>query len=298
MDFAQRTSSSPREAPAVSLTDPSTSRGEARIARGCEEIPLELTVFERPLRKVFVISREQIHLTDLVAPARALTDEIVSLTIDHVLDEGKRVSCRKHCDACCRYLVPVCLPEALQVSEEISRLTGDRRRKVLRSFESAARTIARTDPPELPECGEGDDEEACNATAAAGLWYARLDLPCPYLRSGLCRFYEARPLACREHFATCPPSQCSRDDQIDDQKIAPPVSVLEALADLTSQVEGLDAKSVMFPLAPIWAHENRHLANKTWDGRELLESLVSLLERQAGRVPAMISNDTAPSIAA
>jgi Fe-S-cluster containining protein len=113
-------------------------------------------------------------------------------------------------------------------------------------------------------------------------WYSGLDLPCPFLTDGTCAIYPFRPLACREHLAAgetieAPAtSACPAAGQVH-----PPTSVLEALAALTADLEGLPLESVMLPLATHWAQANRHCSRRTYPARKVLNRFAEVLLRQA-----------------
>ena len=113
-------------------------------------------------------------------------------------------------------------------------------------------------------------------------WYSGLDLPCPFLTDGTCAIYPFRPLACREHLAAgeaieAPAtSACPAAGQVH-----PPTSVLEALAALTADLEGLPLESVMLPLATHWAQANRRRGRQTYPARKVLNRFAEVLLRQA-----------------
>lgn len=87
-------------------------------------------------------------------------DELCSATHSQFEEE---ISCRPGCDACCRHL-SIFAVEGAALREALSALP----------------------PPEAAEL-----LEAASAATPEG--------PCPLLRNGLCRLYEARPIICRTH---------------------------------------------------------------------------------------------------
>src|SRR5438094_315440 len=59
----------------------------------------------------------QSTLLDLLPPARALAHAATAMAIDQIRSEGKGISCRAGCGACCRQLVAISMVEALSVAE-------------------------------------------------------------------------------------------------------------------------------------------------------------------------------------
>lgn len=116
--------------------------------------------------------------------------------------EGMKLSCTKGCDSCCHLLVLVPLPEAVAIAEHF---LSDQRRKLLipdvsrRCFEQITKI------PLQP-----GTTEAFGTIRSA---YFASKTPCALLdpATKTCTVYDVRPEACRYHYVTSDPAQCSPD---------------------------------------------------------------------------------------
>jgi Fe-S-cluster containining protein len=220
------------------------------------------------------------RLDEIVPAARQLATYLARDTVARAKKNGACIPCREACSACCRYLVPLSVPEAHRLMRDVQSLPAVRREGVLASFASAADHVLRGDPPDLPARGD--------ASSAAGLWYARLDLPCPLLAEQCCTMYPQRPIACREHMVTSPPELCGGHRVERGSLLPPPVSVTEALGVLAAEMEGSPVEAVILPLAPAWSLANRHRADRVWPAPAMAERLVAILQSQANQEAALL----------
>ena len=117
-------------------------------------------------------------------------------------------------------------------------------------------------------------------------WYRGLELSCPLLSDGLCMWYDQRPAVCREHIVTGSELAClgegSDEDLIDSSRVAlVPISIVEALGQLTAGLEGSDVEAVMLPLALPWTEDNLDRAERTWPARVMVERFIEILREMA-----------------
>ena len=212
------------------------------------------------------------RLADLVPLARSLSDEIVEATVQRGRLRGQTVPCRNGCAACCRYLVPVSVPEALRLWDEIKLQPPARCDPALMRCCAAAKRLLATPPPTAP-----DESGRMTYAQAVGRWYAQLDLPCPFLADEMCTIYENRPVACREYLATSPAEHCRSHWPDEGQRLTPPVSVLEALGRLAAKMDHTRLQALLLPLAPIWAQTHRQRGARTWPARRLVGAFLDIL---------------------
>jgi Fe-S-cluster containining protein len=255
-----------------------TCLGEA--AGRSRTIPFKLDILGHELRLCFAVTTPRVRLPDLVNPARALCTKITRIVLEQLGLSGQPVPCRKGCAACCKYLVPLSVPEALAVVEETSRLPQPRRSILIDAcIDSAAKVLAHCrDLPDAESLAapKGRDK----AVSATADWYSALSLTCPFLVDAACTIYPTRPLACREHFVAGSASLCA-DLLCDDDSVVPmPVSILNTLVELTARLEQSSLETVMLPLAYAWAEQNAHRAARTWLATFVVETFIELLTAQ------------------
>ncbi len=223
------------------LAEPRTARVVLGLPTG--EIELELEVPPGLAR-----------VDQLLPLARALTEQIVDLTVMQVEEEGRKISCRAGCGACCRQLVPIAEAEARGVRDLIASLPEPRRSVVKARF---AEALLRLDAAGLlaPLRARADWDNA--RRREIGLAYFRQGVPCPFLEDESCSIHPERPIACREYLVTSPPEHCAdpKVNQVEGVKL--PASVWTAVARLDPVEPG--ARSIRWVpliLALEWAEAN------------------------------------------
>lgn len=121
-------------------------------------------------------------------------------------EEGKTISCRAGCGACCRQLVPISKIEARRLSELVESMPEPRRTEVRARFADVIRRIEEAGLLETLRRPEWAPPESKEALA---LKYFDLGIPCPFLVDESCSIHEDRPLVCREFLVTSPPEYCA-----------------------------------------------------------------------------------------
>src|SRR5438132_622178 len=78
------------------------------------------------LKAEMTVSTGPTPLVQLLPMARALDDQIVELAVHAVEAQGRRVSCKRGCGACCRQLVPIAEVEARRIRDLVEDLPEPR----------------------------------------------------------------------------------------------------------------------------------------------------------------------------
>jgi len=216
-------------------------------------------------------------LGDLVPLARTLATRIGTDAVRRAGSAGETVPCRRGCAACCRYLVPLSVPEALCMGREIGSLSGSCEASTAQALTVAAGRILEG----WPESPFSQSAPGAYDIESIGRWYTALDLDCPFLREGLCTIYEKRPIACREHAVLGTAAHCDGFNPGCGNRLEMPVKVLDALAQLDAEMEQTEVQAIIMPLAPFWYAENRHRELRTWPGPELVARFLDCLARTA-----------------
>ncbi len=221
--------------------------------------------------------QEQMKLADIVPWARTVCDRVTTRAVHIRRRNGGHIACEKGCSACCRYLVPLSVPEALRLRHEVSAMPASEGRGVEQSCLLAARRILESPIPDL-FAGESFHEflPTNEQTDAVSEWYRSLELTCPFLDDSICSIYEHRPLCCREYFIDGSAAACKGKSE-DATKVEMPVRMSEVLASLVAELEGRTVEAIMMPLALIWAEENEVRDRETWPTRKIAERFVELL---------------------
>jgi len=243
---------------------------------------LALSLHGRPLGAQVLVAEAPAALSDIVPLARSLSTLIARTVLADALTAGQNVPCRKGCSHCCKHLVPLSVPEAFRLSADLEALPPNRRRAVTDRFISNAQQLILAGPPDVPaETIRSEDGTTVSPTGACGRWYAECALTCPLADGDLCGLYDQRPIACREHMVTSDPALCEGFQPGRGRLLPMPVSMLDALVDLTSQVEATQPEAIIMSLAPAWVQLNRPRQERTWPAMELVARLIDTIRSLA-----------------
>ena len=241
---------------------------------------LKLNIFGKLLHICIGAENKPAKLSDMIPLARLLSAKIISTIKEHIANSGDTIACHANCSHCCRYLVPLTIPEAMRLTEEVTAMAEWERRFVDESTLLTARCLLKLTPKHsLEKITNVENETGFNLKDLSD-WYSRMNLPCPFLLNNLCTFYELRPIACREHLAIGPASNCKVNSTNQPQLVQTPISILEALAQLTSELEGTTTEAIILPFALVWCRENPEYFKHTWPASQLLRRFINILTVQ------------------
>ena len=205
--------------------------------------------------------------------------------------EGKAVSCRAACGACCRQLVVVSTVEAVGLADEVAALPPDRQELIRARFAAAHRVLEEAGLLEPP--GENPrtlrarfDLPADEVLRSLSKAYFDLGLACPFLDDESCSIYESRPTICREYQVTTPAEWCARVYDEPVEGIRPSVKAGKALMAAAHEVGGLPARMVPFVMALEWAERLGPEVRAERYGDELVRAFEAALNADSPPRPA------------
>lgn len=255
---------------------------------GCkvETFSFELDILDEPVRFRINVADRRARLSDITPLARALSAKLTLAVSDRLGAGGKSVPCCKGCPACCRYLVPLSVPEVFRLRQEVLAMPAEQGKSVLHSCLETAKKIL-DERPKDSDINELAQTKSQIQIRRLGRWYAGLKLPCPFLSNSLCISYEQRPIACREHMVTGSAIFCDTEGTDESHIVQMPVSVLECLGELAAELEQSNIKAVMLPLALPWAQENLKRSRRTWPAVTMVEYFIEILKSTASKNSAV-----------
>ena len=263
---------------------PLTPNEQVQAGAGTVKINFDMEVASQPLGLHAIVADKPVTLSAIVPLARMICDRIVSLTTQQAATDGHCITCRKGCMNCCRYLVPLSVPETLCLWEDVNADRQGAGEVVLRAFTAVGEKMIAAGPPHIPSQRATDSlGHTVSPAGAAGQWYAQLDVTCPLLDQirQACRMYSLRPLACREHMVISAPDMCRGFTPNSGDIQAPPVSVSEALGLLAADLEQTEMEAVMLPLATAWYQINADRARRTWSAVMIVQHFAQILRDTA-----------------
>ncbi len=182
-----------------------------------ERVPLELTVPSAPT-----------SVEALLPILRGLSSLFAERATGQRETEGRAISCRAGCGACCRQLVPLAPSEARALARLVDALPEPRRSVIRGRFDDG---LARLEAAGLlGRMGTRTAEER----AALGIAYFQQAIACPFLEDESCSIHPDRPMACREYLVTSPAENCRTPSADTIEKVTLEADPLPALV----QVEG------------------------------------------------------------
>jgi Fe-S-cluster containining protein len=181
------------------------------------------------VRTDITVPLKAVKVGDLLPVLQSLDDLVVRTTVESVENEGRTISCRKGCGACCRQLVPIAEPEARRIRDLVGALPEPRRSTVRARFAEAHRRLEQAG---LLETLRHPDQWATDAFNPLGLEYFAQHIACPFLEEESCSIHPDRPLACREYLVTSPAANCAQPSAETIERVKMPKSVWSAVARL------------------------------------------------------------------
>ena len=232
-----------------------------------QEIRYALRWGEQPISGTARVLAGPIRAADLLPVLQQIDDVLIHAAVKHAESQGRHVSCRPGCGACCRQMVPISETEARYLADLVSAMPEERRERVIARFADAVATLRASGLLEMP----ADPGERHRL----GVEYFRLGLPCPFLEDESCSIHEDRPASCREYLVTSPAVNCSAPNGENIQMVELPAKLSQALYRFgDGQGEG-PARWMPLPLLLEWAADHGDDPQPAAPGAELLRNFMN-----------------------
>jgi len=202
--------------------------------------------------------------------ARDLTNKAVDIAVKEFTTDGKQISCKKGCGACCVQLVPISDTESREISKLIKSYSKVKKNALMGKFEAAKKQLTDAN---LWETLSHPETIANDQMRSVGHEYFSLQIPCPFLEDGACSIHPVRPLSCREFLVTSPPGYCSNPNEQDIVTVDIPTRISNAFAALGENDTHFTTHWVPLILAPYWLKNHpKQISKKT--GPQWVEELL------------------------
>jgi Fe-S-cluster containining protein len=224
-------------------------------------------------------------LQDAAPLARAICDDLVRRVIRGVEDDGGKITCSKGCGACCSsFLVPMTVPEALRLIEDLQALPQRERRRLEPLFLQAEKKLAESDlAGQMASLDPNDPASTAQQRELAGKWWSENRFPCPLLADNACGLYRSRPIPCREFLALSDPKCCATNTET---RAARPFSMHQVVSAWAAEFEGTRPTLVLMANLLGWWQHNAERARRTWPGPILIRRLMEMLAQTARKAVA------------
>jgi len=219
------------------------------------------------------LRNKEMRLAEFAWNAMVLDERLIALGVASEARNGRQVSCRKGCGACCRQAVPISPPEAWMLWDLVASFPHAEKAAVLSRFEQVKTRLEH----------EGFGQRSLPSTASMdqvqelGLDYFRLGLPCPFLVEESCSIHPNRPSSCREYLVTTPPALCADLGHHKVKPVPSAANMTEALAKLAAILLCREPQVIPLALALDWAVEHLEDGRRRYETASLLTLLVEIL---------------------
>jgi Fe-S-cluster containining protein len=207
-----------------SAQPPATVTASIKMNVGDFELDAQVTVPTGP-----------VPLRLMLPVVHALAGALVDVAVQSVEQEGKAVSCKKGCGACCRQLVPIAEIEARRLRDLVNDLPEPRRTEIRSRFAEAQRRLEAAGMWQKLNDREHWVEGEFNHL---GLEYFAQGVACPFLEEESCSIHPDRPVSCREYLVTSPATHCAKPSAETVRMVPTPAKVWIALSRLDAPPAG------------------------------------------------------------
>lgn len=197
-----------------------------------------------------------VSLRELLPTIQQINHKIIDIAVHQAETNGKTVSCKKGCGACCRQLVPITKTETWQIAELVEKLPKEKKKRIKQAFHKARETLQNSSLWE-----QLSNTALIENKREIGFDYFDLDISCPFLEDNTCSIHPHRPLSCREFLATSDPAFCNTPREMKIESIDIPVrgsNTLSRIEDNQATNPLVEAPFEWVPLILALDWANRH----------------------------------------
>jgi Fe-S-cluster containining protein len=239
-------------------------------------VKIEVRVNEQHLVVEAPTPPKVVRVDELLPLFVALIDAEVDRAAAQASMDGKSISCRKGCSACCRAQpVPVTPPEAYALLLLVEALPEPTQSQIRDRFDRNVRVLEQAEL--IGEYFRPRSELTMDNARAIAMKYFSLRLCCPFLIEDACGIYERRPFVCRQYLVTSPAELC--DNPFEKPVEVVPISLKPATATLRTwhQATGTAQVTVPLALALKYAEANRAELEQEFDSESLARQWINHL---------------------
>jgi Fe-S-cluster containining protein len=240
-----------------------------------EPVRIEVPTSNGPLRAALGVPPRPMRLAELARAFLDLSSKLIDIEAKLCERDGREISCKKGCGACCRQLVPLSPPEAWLIAEMVSAMPSAKQGEIRAAFNHALKGIAESPLRPLFEGAELRPEDVL----PVGIAYFELGIPCPFLVDESCSIHPQRPSICREYLVTSPAENCVTLGRSKIERVPMHARLSEALANVAARMLEKPPEVVPMPFALAWAEQNREEGMRTFDPRTMLTALAEELKK-------------------
>ena len=235
-----------------------------------------ITVADQPIEMEMKLPTLPVTAKRLLPVIQKMSDSFVKVGEDGIKTQGKEISCKKGCGACCCHLVPVGEMEAHNIADLIKKMPEPKRSNIVKKFSDAVEHFQKNGWLEkLNTLNSMSNQERLDL--ATEFFYEGVS--CPLLEDGACSIHKDRPLVCREYLVTTPAENCSDPANNPIDRVFFPTALSTPLRDLGKNPE-IKASPPFLPLmlSLVWA-ERFPESSEEKPGKDWMNEFLSYIEQ-------------------
>ncbi len=257
------------------------NRGEGQTNSSLAIKGIEIEICGEPVSMQIDIRGQKATLMDLIPLARSLVAQTVQIVLKQTLKAGSSIPCAKGCSACCFHLIPLSIPEAVYLAEEVMGMSSE----WCTEIERRCWEIASQAEQSFSDFATKNTIRSLQDVHKIGNWFQGLKLACPFLMDHRCLIYTSRPGICREWLVTGTALECLSGIVTDNMILQMAGSMTSALAQLTANLQQCQEEIIPLYLMFKCRSDNMNLFSRTWPSiyliDEYVKTVVRLQERKA-----------------
>ncbi len=237
-----------------------------KIEAGQHTIEAETSIPDTPMR-----------VTDLLPILMSFDNALVEMGADRLVQEGKTITCRAGCGACCRQLVPVSEAEVRWIAELVAGMPEPQQSAVRARFREALAALGDDMVSRLRDTTQYKDIET---RRQLGEEYMRLGVPCPFLVEESCSIHPNRPMSCLEYLVTSPAEGCKNPGPDTIEPVPMPVKLSGILYCFSDGIGNQSTRWFPLVMALEWEAAHRDEPQHYFPGPQLFKNFVAQISRR------------------
>ena len=230
--------------------------GKVGIRIGNVPLDLEMTVPARPVKP---------HR--MLPIFHQMANSFADIGVQAAEHDGKSISCKAGCGACCRQPVPISEIEAYQITDLVESMPEARRTVIKERFEAANRHFENLGWFEKFKAEylrkKTSLSEVSKAVRLAHDYFGE-KVACPFLENESCSIHLNRPVSCREYLVTSSPTSCASLDGKNIEMVTLPIKPTKSLNKLARTDAGKKAGQLLLIQALQYTNDHpEHFEEKT-----------------------------------
>ena len=240
---------------------------------------LDLVIDGKPLELNFRVPSKPVKLRRMLPVFQQFSNRFNEIPIESLKAEGKEISCKAGCGACCRHAVPISESEAIDLLDVLDAMPEERQAEIRLRFAHGMEKLNAISFFERYEKRKDESE-----LAKLILEYFAQGIPCPFLENESCSIHGSRPISCRDYLVTSPAKNCASLTGEGVDRVKYQYNVKKAFFAINRDPELKDEKASFLPMIRMleWSKEHGSDDSPTLEGIDWMQKFLAELFGQSG----------------